>query len=201
MSTVVWAACSAPESWELTSNDGNIRFRLQHQDGSLSYLVYYDDTMLIVESPLGIMMDSNSYGDNVRFAASSLITKVDHDAGDANQAYQEQTYSFLTTQGELFDVIVRIYNDAVTFRYGFPWKESQMRHIHSESTDFNLPVHAEESSQPFLYEINDYWLLLDGTLSGDTYVPELPWYTPWHSIYIAEDSSYFARDDYKKVLP
>ena len=66
LSVVLFAACTAPDKWELVSKDSHVRFVLENRaDGgktSLSYSVYYRDTLAVENSLLGLVMDGTEYG-------------------------------------------------------------------------------------------------------------------------------------------
>ena len=126
---VLVTACTTPESWELKSKDNNVRFVLENKitDGvtDLTYSVYYKDSIAIERSLLGLIMDSLEYGKNAKFVSAAPVK-------DIVEAYQlksgkqiktiddcrEQVFTFSSSEGNNFDLIVRVYNNGIAFRYG-----------------------------------------------------------------------------------
>lgn len=164
LSVVLFAACTAPDKWELVSKDNHVRFVLENRvDGgktSLSYSVYYRDTLAVENSLLGLIMDGTEYGTAARFVSASPVKEI-------NDAYQlkagkrmntvddcrEQTFTFSTQEGKQFNLIVRAYNDGIAFRYGFPEVDSRMHTIQAEHTEFAVPVNGKAWIHP--YDWND----------------------------------------------
>ena len=85
LSVVLFAACTAPDKWELVSKDSHVRFVLENRaDGgktSLSYSVYYRDTLAVENSLLGLVMDCTEYGTAAHFVSASPVKEI-------NDAYQ-----------------------------------------------------------------------------------------------------------------
>ncbi|WP_300697749.1 glycoside hydrolase family 97 protein [uncultured Bacteroides sp.] len=164
LSVVLFAACTAPDKWELVSKDTHVRFVLENRaDGgktSLSYSVYYQDTLAVENSLLGLVMDGTEYGTAAHFVSASPVKEI-------NDAYQlkagkrmntvddcrEQTFTFSTQEGKQFNLIVRAYNDGIAFRYGFPEVDNRMHTIQAEHTEFAVPVNGKAWIHP--YDWND----------------------------------------------
>ena len=164
LSVVLFAACTAPDKWELVSKDSHVRFVLENRaDGgktSLSYSVYYRDTLAVENSLLGLVMDGTEYGTAAHFVSASPVKEI-------NDAYQlkagkrmntvddcrEQTFTFSTQEGKQFNLIIRAYNDGIAFRYGFPEVDNRMHTIQAEHTEFAVPVNGKAWIHP--YDWND----------------------------------------------
>lgn len=161
---VLMTACTAPESWELMSKDNNVRFVLENKTNGgtidLSYSVYYKDTVAMEKSLLGLVMDAQEYGKDAKFVSATPVKEV-------VEAYQlksgkqmntvndcrEQTFTFRSEKGKNFDLTVRVYNNGVAFRYGFPEADSQTHTIQAEHTEFTVPVNGKAWIHP--YDWND----------------------------------------------
>ena len=157
---VLVTACTTPESWELKSKDNNVRFVLENKitDGvtDLTYSVYYKDTIAIERSLLGLIMDSLEYGKNAKFVSASPVK-------DIVEAYQlksgkqtktiddcrEQVFTFSSSEGNNFDLIVRVYNNGIAFRYGLSGLDKELHTIQAEHTEFAVPIALIELIQRF----------------------------------------------------
>ncbi|MCQ2214774.1 MAG: glycoside hydrolase family 97 protein [Bacteroidales bacterium] len=60
--------------------------------------------------------------------------------------YAERTFNLKTANNKLLDVIVRVYNDGLTFRYALPEIDSVK--VVEESTTYNLPASADRWLMP-----------------------------------------------------
>lgn len=157
-------ACTQSDVWELVSKDGNIRFVLENRkmagSSQLSYKVYYGDTVAIEESLLGLVMDGQDYGKEADFCTSSSVE-------DIVEPYQlksgkrintvndcrEQIFTFRSEKGDDFNIIVRVYDDGVAFRYGFPGVDEKKHTIQEEYSEFAVPVNGKAWIHP--YDWND----------------------------------------------
>ena len=161
---LVLASCAKPEVWELTSKDGNVRFVLENTEvdgvSQLAYKVYFKDTVAIEQSRLGVVMDGIDYGKGVDFLTSTPVK-------DVMEPYQlksgkrlntvndcrEQTFMFKTSEGNEFDIVVRVYADGAAFRYGFPGEGEERHTIQDEYSEFAVPVNGKAWIHP--YDWND----------------------------------------------
>lgn len=160
LGAALMTACTPPDSWELTSKDNNVRFVLENKetDGvkDLSYSVYYNDTVAIENSLLGLVMDTQECGKDAKFVS---VTPVK----DITETYQlksgkkmntvndcrEQIFTFRTEKGLDFDLIVRVYDNGVAFRYGFPDADNKTHTIQAEHTEFAVPVNGKAWIHPY----------------------------------------------------
>jgi len=157
---VLVTACTAPESWELKSKDNNVRFVLENKitDGvaNLTYSVYYKDTIAVERSLLGLVMDSLEYGKDAKFVSAAPVK-------DIIEAYQlksgkqiktiddcrEQVFTFSSSEGNNFDLIVRVYNNGIAFRYGLLGSDKELHTIQAEHTEFAVPVNGKAWIHPY----------------------------------------------------
>lgn len=157
---VLLASCMPAESWQLTSKDGKIRFVLENKEAdgvkNLSYSVYFNDTVAVEPSLLGLVMDKQEYGKDARFVSAAPVR-------DITEAYRlksgkrmntvddcrEQTFTFRSEKGHDFLLTVRVYEDGVAFRYGFPDADNHTHTIQSEHTEFAVPVDGKAWIHPY----------------------------------------------------
>ena len=161
---VLMTACTAPDTWELVSKENNIRFVLKNREEkgemNLCYSVYYKDTVAVEKSLLGLMMDNCEYGKDAQFVSASAVKDI-YDAYQlksgkklrTSDECREQTFTFRSKEGRLFNLIVRAYSDGVAFRYGFPEADGRMHAIQTEHTEFAVPVNGKAWIHP--YDWND----------------------------------------------
>ena len=61
----------------------------------------------------------------------------------------EKTFSFQNSNHQLLNIIFRVYNDGVAFRYEFPNYSITQKNIIDEATTYNLPDNTKRWMQPF----------------------------------------------------
>lgn len=160
---ILLTACTSPDTWELTSQDQNIRFVLENKgEGvkNLSYTVYYKNTVVVEKSLLGLVMDSCEYGKNAKYVSASTVKEI-KDAYQLKSGKQlstvdecrEQTFTFHAEEGREFNLTVRAYADGVAFRYGFTGEDGETHTIQVEHTEFAVPVAGKAWIHP--YDWND----------------------------------------------
>ena len=157
---VLMTSCTAPDAWELVSKDSNIRFVLENKQENLSYSVFYKDGVAMEKSLLGLVMDNCEYGKNAQFVSASAVKDISNayqlKSGkkmNTTEECREQTFTFRTKEDKQFNLIVRIYNDGVAFRYELPGEDGQMHTIQAEHTEFAVPVNGKAWIHP--YDWND----------------------------------------------
>ena len=157
---ILASSCQAPDSWELGSKDNNIRFVLKNKpvgtDCQLYYIVYYKDKVAVGESRLGLTMDMHNYGTNAQFISASPVKDISESyqlkAGkrmNTTNDCREQTFTFNSDNDRSFELVVRIYNDGVAFRYNFPDVDNQTYTIQEEYTEFAIPENGKAWIHPY----------------------------------------------------
>ena len=142
--------------WEVKSPDGNVAGELAlSPDGKLTYHVNFRGQIAIAESPLGIVRADQRFVEGLRFDAEKRDKisedytmphgKRSHRHVEAN----ELTLTFRSLQGGFLEVIFRVANDGVAFRYCFPETEPVAKTVTKEQTVFQLPARTKVWRQPY----------------------------------------------------
>lgn len=147
--------------WSVTSPSGDIKFTLTLGDtGKLFYSVDLTDSgktiPVISRSPLGLVRDDGSFAENLEFvevnpvftingAFDLPVGKQKHVENHAN----ELTVTFRSAQGQLIQIIARIYNDGAAFRYAFPEETGDSFTIENEITAFDIAGEGNAWIQPY----------------------------------------------------
>jgi len=152
----------------LTSFDSSIRasFFLDG-GGDLNYEILYKGKEIIRKSQLRINVNGHGVGEDCSIT-NSYTQEVDEaydfpfgKSSRIRNQYREGTLT-LISGGITFDVILRVYDDGVAFRYGFPQQEEPIR-IEEENSKFNFASDLEayameirESTTPTGYLAHSY---------------------------------------------
>ncbi|MEJ8843651.1 glycoside hydrolase family 97 catalytic domain-containing protein [Lacibacter sp. H375] len=168
---------------EILSPDKNIKIVVSALKSSVNkpgYTVYfkvlYKKGSAYVEvmknSVLGISRKDQSFTDNLRLVGESKITQV-HDqykmiCGKRNLCEnfgREKTFSYKNANDQSLDIVFRVYNDGITFRYIFPNRSDSAVSIISEATTYNLPESTHRWMQPYSVAYEDFFPLSKNGLS------------------------------------
>lgn len=124
---ILAAACSSKPDYSISSPDGQITVRLMYdkKSGALNYTVHSRENEIISASPVGLI---SSLGD---FTGGMKLKKYAQKTIDETYSLPQgkvSTYRnnaneltvLLKKEGKELDVVFRVYNDGIAFRYEIP---------------------------------------------------------------------------------
>ncbi|HBO73197.1 MAG TPA: alpha-glucosidase, partial [Marinilabiliales bacterium] len=140
---------------QLQSPDKSITLNITLTDsGKVQYFIQKSGIDIIQPSALGVMMQGHDFTQNLKM---ELVSKPEliidsyqtKNAKKSNILYQanELVVSFSNEEEKKVDVIFRLSNDGLAFRYSFPWIENNETILH-ESTSFAFDKEARAWLQP-----------------------------------------------------
>jgi len=157
----------ADQSIGLRSPDGNIRINLLHRtDGSISYSVFYKDKTVIAPSALGMTFKSPAVS-LLKFELTAVDSSVTDETwkpvwGEVREIrnhYKQLVLKLKDRSGSgiHLQLIFRVFNDGVGFRYSFPQQE-KLNHfiIADELTQFAISGDHKSFWIPGDYDTNEY---------------------------------------------
>jgi alpha-glucosidase len=153
------------QNWQVSSPNSKIRAAIEQQssDGSLRYYVEYiedSQTETIIEpSKLGIVRADQVFLQFFTYESqatatidenySMLIGKQLQLRNNAN----ELTLSFRNSSNAKIQIIFRVYNDGVAFRYRFPETSNTTYYVLEEKTTFQVPT---TNGKSWIQRYNNY---------------------------------------------
>ncbi|HAB53520.1 MAG TPA: alpha-glucosidase [Ignavibacteriales bacterium] len=160
---------------EIISPDSNIRVILcikktsdNQSFGQANFRILYKKKSKYVEvlanSPLGISRADQQFVDNLRFIGESKATKI-HDKYQmicgkrklCENFGTEKIFSFKNSNDQPLDIVFRVYNDGVAFRYRFPNYSDSSVNITDEATAYVLPDSTYRWMQPYTEAYEDFF--------------------------------------------
>jgi alpha-glucosidase len=143
---VLLTACQTNNEQELLSPDGNISVSFNIEDGKPVYSVTYKDEAVINKSALGMVFqggDSLSTNLSLSSVETSSVDETWEQPWGASQFvrdnHNELIVHLVQENGRKFDVIFRVFDDGVGFRYLIPEQEALDQFvITDELTEFAL---------------------------------------------------------------
>jgi alpha-glucosidase len=141
-------AAQSPRHWSLQSPDGRMDFHVDTQpDGRLTWrLLTRDRQEVVAESPLGIRRADQTFDTGLTALGPPQFTTIDERYAmpygkqrDHHVVARQWILPFANSTGAKLDLIVRMQNDGVAFRYRFPESAAGAKTVVEEQTGFHVP--------------------------------------------------------------
>lgn len=158
----VWA--QAQPVAQLESPDRSISLKVfLSSSGEIQYALQKSGTSVIEPSNLGVLMKGHNFAQHMKLSAISDRERISdsyqmHTAKKSNLQYQanQLTVSFANEEKKNMDIIFRLSNDGLAFRYFFPWLSGEEQVIQQEVTSFRFNKKASAWLQP-MTEAKEGW--------------------------------------------
>lgn len=139
----------------IQSPDAALRLEVHLEAGKPSYSVHYNNEVVMEKSRLGLKTNISDYSDALNFEGSKT-TSVEKNYNskklknsEVNYKAQELTATFTTPKGQKMDVIFRVSNNDIAFRYHLQKYSDTIAHVVTkEFTGFNFPNMAKSYLTP-----------------------------------------------------
>lgn len=147
MAMLLGSSVASAENKQITSPDGKLVVTLSDVDGRSSYSVSYDNVLFLKPSPLGMIANIGDFSSGMSLEKNVSTNKIDetYELASIKQSKvryvaNEAVFSF-TQQGKtIYDVIFRISNNDVAFKYKiYPQGETLSCVVKQEATGFVFP--------------------------------------------------------------
>lgn len=147
MAMLLGSSVASAENKQITSPDGKLVVKVADMDGRSSYSVSYDNVLFLKPSPLGIIANIGDFSSGMSLEKNVSTNKIDetYELASIKQSKvryvaNEAVFSF-TQQGKtIYDVIFRISNNDVAFKYKmYPQGETLSCVVKQEVTGFAFP--------------------------------------------------------------
>ena len=147
MAMLLGSSVTSAENKQITSPDGKLVVTVADMDGRPSYSVSYDNVLFLKPSPLGMIANIGDFSSGMSLEKNVSTNKIDETyelasikKSKVHYVANEAVFSF-TQQGKtIYDVIFRISNNDVAFKYRmYPQGETLSCVIKKEATGFAFP--------------------------------------------------------------
>jgi len=140
----------------ILSPDGHLEVLFDvNEIGQPVFRVSRDNEIVLEESPLGVILNDENIGQSLRLIVAGPVEKVeDHYSmwqGKQHEiTYQanERVFQLESKAGTSMNIIFRVSDDGVAFRYGFPNDNGQSQMIQEELTAYQFPDSTRMWVQP-----------------------------------------------------
>ena len=147
MAMLLGSSVASAENKQITSPDGKLVVTVADMDGRPSYSVSYDNVLFLKPSPLGMIANIGDFSSGMSLEKNVSTNKIDetYELASIKQSKvryvaNEAVFSF-TQQGKtIYDVIFRISNNDVAFKYKmYPQGKTLSCVVKQEATGFAFP--------------------------------------------------------------
>lgn len=147
MAMLLGSSVASAENKQVTSPDGKLVVTVSDTDGRPSYSVSYDNVLFLQPSPLGMVANIGDFSSGMSLEKNVSTNKIDETyelasikKSKVRYVANEAVFSF-TQQGKtIYDVIFRISNNDVAFKYKmYPQGETLSCVVKQEATGFVFP--------------------------------------------------------------
>lgn len=147
MAMLLVSSVASAEDKQIASPDGKLVVTVSDRDGRPSYSVSYDNVLFLGPSPLGIVANIGDFSSGMSLEKNVSINEIDETyelpsikQSKVHYVANEAVFLF-TQQGKtVYDVIFRISNNDVAFKYKmYPQGETLNCVIRKEATGFAFP--------------------------------------------------------------
>lgn len=142
--------------FRVTSPDGRIKVEFGIlPDGTAAYRVFHSDSLVIDRSRLGVVRQDEDFSAGMRLMSVSELrlvadsyTMLHGKRRECSYSANERVFRLASAGGTIMEVIFRVSNDGVAFRYHFPGSGERVFRITSEASSFNFGSSAVAWLQP-----------------------------------------------------
>ena len=147
MAMLLGSSVASAENKQITSPDGKLVVTVADMDGRPSYSVSYDNVLFLKPSPLGIIANIGDFSSGMSLEKNVSTNKIDETyelasikKSKVRYVANEAVFSFTQQEKTIYDVIFRISNNDVAFKYKmYPQGETLSCVVKQEVTGFVFP--------------------------------------------------------------
>ena len=147
MAMLLGSSIVSAEDKQIASPDGKLVVTVADMDGRPSYSVSYDNVLFLKPSPLGMIANIGDFSSGMSLEKNVSTNKIDETyelasikKSKVHYVANEAVFSFTQQEKTIYDVIFRISNNDVAFKYKmYPQGETLSCVVKQEATGFAFP--------------------------------------------------------------
>ncbi len=148
--------CNGPSPVSLGSPDNRIRVEVTlDSESAPRYAITYQGKPALQDSRLGIALNDADFTRGLALKQASTVSTINDNyelwtgkQRQVNYIAHEQTLTFANAEGREVNIIFRVSDDGVAFRYAFPGESADVKQVLRETTSFALPKDSLGWLQP-----------------------------------------------------
>jgi alpha-glucosidase len=156
LACILIAACAKNAPQDLHSPDKHLQVKLsQAENGSLRYSIARDGKIVLKDSVLGLELNDANFTSDLTIKNSSSVKTISDDyemmVGKKHKIHyhaNEQTHTVKNAAGQELNIIFRVSNDGVAFRYHVANPGKKLLQFKNETTSFAFTENTKAWLQP-----------------------------------------------------
>ena len=131
-----------------------LEFKL-NTENTPTYKIFHNNDMVIASSNLGVLREDTNFFNNLKLVKVTKTKRVTDSYSmlqgkrkNITYTANEYTVKLKNKTGNLIDIIFRLSDDGIAFRYYFPETSSEIKKITEEKTTYNFDVSTKAWLQP-----------------------------------------------------
>ncbi len=139
----------------IVSPDKRLEVIVSFFENKASYSVHYNQKEILLSSALGVVRQDDSFTNNLTLKpvkpakiVTDIYTSLNAKRSTMNYRATEKAFNFINASGKQMDIIFKVSDDGIGFRYFFPEKSNDVKTITKELTAFHFPDTAKAWIQP-----------------------------------------------------
>jgi alpha-glucosidase len=153
---MIMVGCARPGSFEIQSPNGQVKARITNTGGIITYQVFHKGQQIIEPSTLGVSTSLADFSTGLSIDRLSEVASVSEEYETPTEKRyhniyraNERSISVTDGDGRKLEIVFRVSDDGVAFRYRFPQPdETGNLTIYREYTTFNIPDGAKAWLHP-----------------------------------------------------
>ena len=158
---LILAACQQKKSeLVMKSPSENLEVQVKINDGKVSYQLYdlqgQSKSMIINPSPLGLKRNDGNFSKNLSLKKISEVKTVSDSYSmitgkqkDLSYTANESSMVFRNPEGQQIEMVFRLFDEGLAFRYLFPEQTEKRFRVESETTGFAITEGADAWMAPY----------------------------------------------------
>lgn len=146
---------------QINSPSGNLTAEIDiNEQGEIFYQVFSKTgetkTLVIESSPLGLIRNDANFENQMSLQNKPEIHQVSDNYTMISGKFSEFSYTasetelnFTNENGKVLNIVFRVFDEGVAFRYEFPGVSTENYQVNSEKTGFNIEMNAEAWMSPY----------------------------------------------------
>lgn len=152
---LIFVSCAKNYPSDITSPDKHLQVHVSNDKGALHYTISRDGKTILKNSALGLELTDADFTKTVSIKNRSVVKAVNESyemmvgkKHKINYQANEQTYVIKNAAGQELDVIFRVSNDGVAFRYHIANPAKNLIKFKNETTSFAFAESTKAWLQP-----------------------------------------------------
>ncbi len=163
---ILWSCQTKNDVLMLKSPSGNLKVLVGNEQGKVTYQLFTktesSESLVLAPSPLGLVRSDGNFAEGLTFvkrtetkSVSDSYTMVSGKQKELTYRANEAGFTFQNENSQQMEIIFRLFDEGLAFRYFFPGQSNSAVWVVSENTGFAVPEGVDAWMSA--YQQAQYW--------------------------------------------